>query len=710
MANLPCVIVWGQSNAEGIGQYGTATDQDMTRWYGATYATLAATFPISRTSPGIHYWQCEMPHGTDSNHKVSAFDASGLTITDSTFTFAANLATNAVAFITDMNTNLAGAGQVRAITVVAGSTLTVTPAFSPVPNVTAADYFSTLYGGKSSGASAGVTITNTYGSTFTTAFPSNSLVGKYLYIISGTGVGAYRKIVTYTNTTVTVDAAVGVDATSYFVFLTNGTLDISTYNGKFSDQSLYASLSPAFVTGYDYQNTRSQPLITPAAYGTQLGADVQLAWRMQNEFSTDVWVIKLGIPSAYMSRFLGNLTWNNMAWFRDGTHNDWAPGSTAQLTNSATYDLFDVLFTTVLTAAKNWVTTNRPGDTLDVVGCFSMEGESDAGSSDRYTYAKKNMAIIRDTARSRIAALGLTSKTATKIPWVIGGINSYSGWTYRQQVNDAFSQLEADDSWTGYVDTSTFSMTSPGHFDTQGLISLGNAWADKWVALTSRYTDADQPNANRISLTDMRTRVKARYEGNTTQTDATNDQVDRAINDAVREITNRLGDTAWFLRRSDQFSLYSNSFTPYTFPKRVRRVIMIRDGINPRTELRFNMVGYTNEGCVSIIMPTGTTTTQSVWVDYIEHPRDMEEDSDVCVIPYEYTELVVLLATKRLAERGGNQLLMQLVTVQAEEIWKGVWRQAHAQDRARFSGWHADPERDYRMDWLAGRDGPWLYS
>lgn len=713
MATLPCIIEWGQSNAEGIGQYALATDQDMNRWYGATYASIGVAFPALKTSPGIHYWQCEMPHGVDTEHAVTG--ATGTSVRDSLTSFNANLAKNGVAIITNQNSSLAFSGQTRGIdtlstTTTANDTLNVAAAWGANP--TTADFFTTLYGGKANGAVAGTVITNTYVSTFTAVFTANALVGKYLLVVAGTGIGQYRKITAYTDTTVTVAKAFSpaLDATSYFAFLTDGTLDIDTYKGAFTDQSFYASLSPTFIRGYEYPSTRSQPKPSPLQYGTQFGPDLQLSWRLQNELNTDLWVLKLGMPSAYMSRYLGTLSWSDAAWFRDGTHNDWAPGSTAKLTSASTYDLFDVLFTTILTAAKNWVATNRPGDTLDVVGFFGMEGESDAASSDRYSYAYKNMKIIRDTARARVASLGLCSTTADRIPWIMGGINVYSGWAYRDQVNAAYAQLEADDTWSGWVDTTSFTTSgTPGHFDAVGLVALGNAWADKWISLRSRFIDADSADASRRSLVDLRAAVKARYEGNTTTTDSTDQTVNDAINNAVREITNRLGDGAWFLRRSDQFSFVADSTTTYTFPARIKRIIQIRDTTAPHTELRFNLVSYTQEGRPTITMPYGTTTSQAVWVDYIELPRDMTQDNDVCVVPYEYTELVVLLAVKRLAERGGNQMLMQLVTAQADEIWKGVWRQSHAQDRARNSGWHTDAYSGYRTDYLAGRDGPWLY-
>ena len=112
----------------------------------------------------------------------------------------------------------------------------------------------------------------------------------------------------------------------------------------------------------------------------------------------------------------------------------------------ARYDLYHLLVNHVMVAAKDWVTANRPGDELEVIDVSIALGESESFEPWRAAAAGVNMAELRDSIRSDIVALGLSSLPAARIPFILNGMDTdataYPGGTI---VNPQYQALAAPD-------------------------------------------------------------------------------------------------------------------------------------------------------------------------------------------------------------------------------------------------------------------------
>lgn len=697
MAVLPCVITLGQSNSEGHASILSMTDANMNRLLGTTATTivasvLAKSYPVTVPQMGIKEWTCKMP--MQSVAKTGTVTAGGT----STNLLGSGFATTddeKIAVIL-RGTTAGMAAQVRRVSAYASATeLTVDPAWTVTPDATC--QYLVAFGGVTTTATSTVaTVTSGVDWTTTTLDP----VGKVLAYVNGTAAGQMRIISAKAATTLTVSTAFSPAPTTgdAFIIYDSGTLNTATYTGTFRDRSLYIDTSPVYATGYEYTNWMSMPAYRPTASSTNFGPGLELGWQMLNHQGKQIYWIHLAVDAAYLSVQYQTLTNTEFSWLRNAYTNDWSPAS---LNSDGTPDLYSLLADTILPAAVADVAAG--GDELDVIGVFTNEGESDAFVDTLYLTAGQNMARLRDSLRQKIEDLGMTQRSAGKIPWIIGGMTT--GWSYADEVTAQFAVLAQDDPYTGYVDASTFSQ-SANHFDGTGTIDFGAAFFDKWKEIVTRDTDATSPETTRWSLAQIRAEVKSRYEGNSVNTDSTDARINRAINDAQRSIVNRLGHAAWFLRRTETMNVTADQYTPFTMPAVVGNLLQIRDSTQPHRELKFNMIGHTAEGRIQIVMPWADQSAGSVIVDFMARLIDLAGDGDYTPIPYEYIELLVLEAVARLAERGGNISLAASCKSSAAEQWAGVWRRVNAQDRSRNSTWHVDPDGTKNRSWNV-HDGAW---
>ena len=623
MAKLPCFIFFGQSNMEGAGNLGQAGFDlagNAARWFG-----LSNLGSGTNVAPGINYWMAQMPstnHGAGEHAPISgtATSATVDTLVDTGTNFSNILPAQVV--ITG-GTPAAAIGQLRNIGSISGNhTLVLTQPWAVTPSSS---------------------------STYT----------------------IYRA----------------------------GTLNVATYKGSFKPLQSVASNSQTYTTGYEYCSWYSFPRQTPQQ-GTvgQIGPDLEATWQLQHAFDEDIWVIKLSIGSTYLSRYRGTLApssyFAETAWFRPGRHNSWHPAETDKqppalnadwTVNDYSYGLFGMLIDKILIEkATAWVTANRPGDTLDVRGIFGMLGETDSTFAERAAIAGQNMQMVRDVMRSKIAAAGLSQTMGKNIPFVIGGVRDKGFWPYAGTINTQYKQLATDDPYSGYVNTDDLpnnDLTDQAHYSAAGQVTFGKRLYDEWVRVSKRQQDANRYPASRKTLGQLRTEVKRRYERNAVDNDATDERINQAINDSLREIYNTLGDSAWFLRRTESFTITSDYQTPFTLPRQVNRILAIENPINYGRTITFDHMGYTDEGRIKIRLlsdPGGTFD-----VHFVCLPTDLTDDSELAQIPNEYTELVVVMAAMRLAQTGGHQDQVAILGGEMQRLWRGAWRQAHIQDRRR---------------------------
>ncbi len=101
------------------------------------------------------------------------------------------------------------------------------------------------------------------------------------------------------------------------------------------------------------------------------------------------------------------------------------------------------------------------------------------------------------------------------------------------------------------------------------------------------------------------------------------------------------------MRREDSVSLTPNDRFEVTMNPRMRRVLRIRDA-ETGGDLWFKFLHYTSDGALTLRMENRLDRT--ALVEYLLRHTQMSEASDVCPIPREHTELVVIGVCLRMAE------------------------------------------------------------
>lgn len=675
---LPTFIFWGQSNMGGVASLSLVDGADYQRWTGRP--KNLSTLPVDMSVPGIYYLTPRMPYGSTTTYTGISFPNPGeVQVTPSPGWGVDVHVDKWIWFKADAN-----GAQLRRINANTADTLTIGVALSGTPT---GNVRMELYN-DSGTVSTWNSTTLTMVTLTDIAVGDSAAADRWLVVMTGAGVGNVARIVSKTGTTLVLDRPVTASGGVGVRILSGGgavesLADYTASNVAFRELRFYYDVAPSYSTGFDYPNHQSLVATTPLGHAsTRFGPDLEACWQLQHAFDSDVFVLKMGIGSAYMSKFLGTLNHPAFSWYRPDQHNDFHPASTDRLTGAATFDLFDVLMETMLEAARAWVQANRSGDTIDIQGIFSMEGESDASDAGRYQLAGMNMRLIRDTMRARIHERGLSTIAAEKIPFVIGLVRETSNvWPYASPVNQAFRQLADDDMYTGVVSTNEVGVLGfdTAHYSDAGQVVFGGLLFQKWMEIRNRESSATTQESRRLTLEELRNRVLRRYEGSDVGNDVTASLANMFINDAIREIMNTLGDNAWFARRIE--SVTGPFGVPFELPGIVKRVLRIESAECPGQQLAWKSLGYSGNGKLKILIQSAAALPYEV--HHIIQQEELVKDGDRSVIPQDYTELIVVLACKRLAESFGNSEVAQYYMAETERLFSWLRRDAQRYERQR---------------------------
>jgi hypothetical protein len=507
-----------------------------------------------------------------------------------------------------------------------------------------------------------------------------ALVGLWGVITSGALKGVAFKVVSNTADTLTI-TSVGADPTGLtFVVYSGGTQSLATYAGAFKQFNFAASAASTYTTGYEYPAFRSFPRSYPGYFSVEqyFGPPIEALWQLANRVGQDVWGIQLAVPAAGATRSTQSILLNpNFSWYDNALHNDWHPYSTSKLTTTEVYDLFDILIETILKgAATTWVGAHRAGDTLDVQGIFIIDGETDAEDEYRAGAFYDTMKLIKSVMRQRIADAGLSSRPANRIPFIMGGVKDTS-WAYGSSINAALQKLADADEYAAFVDVNDLDtkVGSPEHFDSAGCVEIGKRLVDAWSQVLNSETEAIAKVSSLKTLSQLTTLVKRRYEASGDGNDATSIRVTDAINYALREVYDTLGDDCWFLLKSSPITITAGaSGIQASLPSKVNRPLWIESQGNPGRQIKWAGAGYDDEGNPQIVLME--RTTGPFQIHYILSPDDLATDDDVCLAPPQCIELIVLLACLRIAETARSADQMGLYTAMAQRRWLTVQREA----------------------------------
>lgn len=668
MANVPTIIVFGNSNAEGLATLNDVPAADMTRWTGAVFPS---TNPILVTVPGVRLHHAKLPFSVPDNRNIvpAGTDATHIEVDG-----AATLASDVDSWLY-VKTAAVGQGQTRRITARAGQIYTVTTS----PAVSTSGVVSRL---TDSHTLTGATSTTLTKSGTTPAF--TGMENKWVVVISGTGAQQITKITVVNSATqVTVSpalATVPVAGDGICVLTGTGVVDTLanylTANTSLQDLQFALDTRQVYETGNDHPNINGFPWWSPYLdnVAQAINCVPELTWRMRQVFEEDIHCLPLGVLTSSMSpKYVGTtLGSSTFAWLHDITHDDWHPSSPTGLYSA---------LTAAITAMAADIAAE--GNTMDVVGFFPVLGEVDAAETARAAMAGANMRLIRDSLRAFIGTNGWSQQNADEIPWIMAGVGS-SSWSEKDTVNAALQEIGNEDTASAYVDTTgaDFTYEVDGiHYDAPGQIALGAAFADAWQAVVDRKYSATRLKAELPTLQSITTAVRNRYERTGASADARTALMTQFINDALREVYLTLGDNAPFLRLAEPLVSSATYPNTLTLPYRIKRLLRIENQSYPGQQVTWKGDAMVDSGRVRIVLHD--YTGGPFIAHFIVVPPDLVEQADACLVPNDYIELVVLLTCRRLAEASGNAEVASAYAMESDRLWRWVKKDVLRHQRMR---------------------------
>lgn len=492
----------------------------------------------------------------------------------------------------------------------------------------------------------------------------------------------------------------------------------SPADGQFLPLTMRYANSPAdihpYPSPYNYPNGRSMPG-SPSVYdasrsntgsGTWAGIELPLSWRLSHYWLENVYFNKLSIPSTYFLRSEPGFTapsgevfgvpfgpfspstgpyyqgYNQAyyAWYTPADRFDWDPASDR---------LYGSWKSRMQGAAKEAAAS---GDLLDVRFAVFWLGDNDANIASvptSYVTSPGNSRVkdwevyyraFIDKVRSDLVDNNWTSLPKEKIPIVGMKIfRTYGAASIRTYMNEALDRIQEEDPYfttlatdsyqtlyeAGYTVDGIQYVGLTSHFSHNGYLKAADDIFNAYIAMENGQDDA-LANENRVSVEDVKNRVLTYYERNRTSTNATTEALIQHINGAMFHILNKVSDSAWWLRVIEPISITGGPTTPVVLPKRINRILKIERTGDPGYPLKFDMLGFTESGCMQILMKESYVGTYNV--HYITVPRDLTRESELVPLPYNLIEWLVVEAAKRLARSSGNVTMLQALTAEAEEL------------------------------------------
>lgn len=276
----------------------------------------------------------------------------------------------------------------------------------------------------------------------------------------------------------------------------------------------------------------------------------------------------------------------------------------------------------------------------------------DAGDGSEYTLASTDVTHLMNTVSSSDIEvsqyIGITV-TDVKVDESQSADREAWGVLVRAYLND-------DSLGNAVLEVKDFGQTSgtygvhrdPGQY---GISLSGDVAVDAWEGETGFvFPEFGAYSSEFRSLSEMRAAV-TRYLSRSSATSLEDVVVNEAINDAIVECIEELGDNALFLQRFELMRLTMDSSTHLvTMPGKVERVEMLADG-SGRDIRDWKMVGYDEAGRL-LLSVTDLPSGRDYYVRYYERIQPLEVDEDECPIPKRYDECVRAAAALRLSGEG----------------------------------------------------------
>ncbi len=467
------------------------------------------------------------------------------------------------------------------------------------------------------------------------------------------------------------------------------------YTGKFTSlwEVVAKTGSPA-TAAIRYNNQQAKV----PAFGA-MGPEFSLGWRLQNWTGDSIYMAKLAADGTSITaretavtvsaRTGGAGFWGGTSYPTTTAKSDWHPSSDNRMYEILTQGI--LLGSTSGTGIPSpddaatytegvYDLLNAASDTVNVIGIGVVCGELDAAHLVRATHFETAMKELRDKLRNFIATSSsdLTTLPEHEIPFIMAKVPT--SLTYAAQVNQAMQNIAEDDIFAAAVTTSDLEV-SGSNYTAAAHITLGDRMADAWEDLQIRSVSANLPGDRRPTLSDMRARVKRRFERSNVSTQASDANVNEYVNDALEHLFNKVGDAAWWLRRIEQFSITTSPREPVELPRVVQHLLRIEDQSAQGVPVKHRMVGHNDAGRLRVLFDEKFVS--DFFLHHLWYPPRLTEDTQRLPIPPQFSETVVVEAARRLAQASGNSKLEVSLAVEASDRIKDVRRRANAMDRAR---------------------------
>lgn len=170
-----------------------------------------------------------------------------------------------------------------------------------------------------------------------------------------------------------------------------------------------------------------------------------------------------------------------IGYFGSNLAADWRPGATGG------NRLYRTLLTEIERALRKLAAQGRPGV---LAGFFWMQGETDANRADHADAYAANLEDFIGRVREDLSAPSL--------PFVLGRIGPPppKGYEFQNQVRRAQTSVAARVAATAWVDTDDLPRdTDHVHLLAEGVLRLGERWADAWRHLQRSPPDASNPRS-----------------------------------------------------------------------------------------------------------------------------------------------------------------------------------------------------------------------
>ena len=252
----------------------------------------------------------------------------------------------------------------------------------------------------------------------------------------------------------------------------------SPFEGEVSNAAAQPSgKSNPYPPGFNYPSQWTLLPIYNAFDGNSLllnasdsvSAAVGLGVQLSQRLGEDIYCVHLaaGSTSLAVQQFYTDSLFD-VGWYDLNQQANWSPTQQGSLH----YRLLDMLDGAKLTAQAQ-------GDTLECVGVFVLQGESDANSFPTFSSYADNLRAWKTAVRNAIVAKGLYAGAAATIPWIhphvlVSSVNA-------EFINTAITDVARGDSYMDTFVTDSFIKQDSFHYNGFGLAQVEEAMADKWL-------------------------------------------------------------------------------------------------------------------------------------------------------------------------------------------------------------------------------------